>query len=86
MSDPIEIFYDWSPDAEPRRFGTLTVRGRGNEIFDFTFHGEALDDSQLRTQSLDPELGMFAGLNFPEPVVLSSKSSTTRCRIAGESR
>ncbi len=67
MEGVIEVYYDWSGGKPPRRLGTLRVRsGRTGELFDFTFDGGALADEALVKQTLDPDLGIFPGSQFPK--------------------
>ena len=67
MEGVIEVYEDWSADEPPKRLGTLRVRsGRTSELFDFTFDNDALTDRVLPKQSLDPDLGIFPGPQFPK--------------------
>ncbi|GAC1424439.1 MAG: HipA domain-containing protein [Candidatus Velthaea sp.] len=67
MESVIEVYQNWSPGEQPNRLGTLRVRpGRTNELFDFTFDSAALSDKTLAKQTLDPDLGMFSGAQFPK--------------------
>jgi serine/threonine-protein kinase HipA len=40
--------------------------GRTSELFDFTFDDDALSDKVLTKQTLDPDLGIFSGSQFPK--------------------
>ncbi|MDQ2680978.1 MAG: HipA domain-containing protein [Candidatus Eremiobacteraeota bacterium] len=63
----IEVYRDWNADQSPTPLGTLRVRqGRVGELFDFTFKDGALSDAALAKQKLDPDLGIFAGPQFPK--------------------
>lgn len=67
MEGVIEVYKDWTADELPQRLGILRVQsGRTGELFDFTFDDEALTDSVLSKQTLDPELGIFPGPQFPK--------------------
>jgi serine/threonine-protein kinase HipA len=67
MDRTILVYEDWAADALPRRLGTLRGRpGRTGELFDFTFDDAALADTTLRKHVLDPDIGMFAGPQFPK--------------------
>lgn len=62
----IEVYRDWSPGERPERLGVLRVRpGRASEVADFTFDESALSDPTLAKATLDPDLGTFAGVQFP---------------------
>lgn len=66
MEGLIHVYADWSEDAPANRLGTLGVRpGRTGELFDFTFDDAAIDDLTLAKQSLDPDMGLFPGPQFP---------------------
>jgi len=85
MNGPIEVYADRSEDEPAKRLGTLRVRfRRTSEPFDFTFDESAIRDTAILKQSLDPDLGLFAGRNFPETGARSSASSKIPARIAGE--
>jgi len=65
----IGVYADWSPDQEPMHLGLLDTRaGRTGEIFEFTFSKDALDDPHLARQQLDPDIGLFAGPQYPRNV------------------
>lgn len=65
MEGEIEVYRDWGD--VPNRLGTIRVSpGRTGEVVDFTFADAALADTLLRKQKLDPDLGMFAGPQFPK--------------------
>ncbi|HEY5022678.1 MAG TPA: HipA domain-containing protein [Gemmatimonadaceae bacterium] len=67
MEGVIEVYKDWSADELPKRLGTLRVHsGRTGELFDFTFDDDALTDRTLSKQTLDPDLGIFPGPQFPK--------------------
>jgi serine/threonine-protein kinase HipA len=67
MKGLIEVYQGWNADEHPQRLGTLRVLpGRVGDLFDFTFDDAALDDAILRKHSLDPDLGMFPGPQFPK--------------------
>ncbi|MEA2786339.1 MAG: serine/threonine-protein kinase HipA [Candidatus Eremiobacteraeota bacterium] len=67
MDRLIEVYADWTADALPRHLGTLRARpGRTSELFDFTFDDDALTDQTLSKNALDPDLGLFAGPQFPK--------------------
>jgi len=67
MEDAIEVYRDWSAGETPKHLGTVGVRpGRTGEIFDFTFDDDTLTDKILTQQILDPDLGVFAGPQFPK--------------------
>lgn len=67
MEGVIEVYRDWSVGELPKRLGTLRARaGRTNELFDFTFDTDALSDATLLKASLDPDLGLFPGAQFPK--------------------
>ncbi len=67
MEGVIEVYEDWNADELPKRLGTLRVRpGRTGELFDFAFDDDALTDKILPKQSLDPDLGIFPGPQFPK--------------------
>jgi serine/threonine-protein kinase HipA len=66
MEGVIEVYADWSASEPAKRLGTLRVRpGRTGELFDFTFDDRAINDPILAKQALDPDLGLFAGPQFP---------------------
>jgi serine/threonine-protein kinase HipA len=66
MNGLIHVYADWSEDDPAKRLGTLGVRsGRTAELFDFTFNDAVIDDATLAKQSLDPDLGLFSGPQFP---------------------
>ena len=66
MEGLIEVFSDWNVRQPPRRLGILRIRpGRTGEIFDFSFDDAALDDEALSKQTLDPDVRLFAGSQFP---------------------
>jgi serine/threonine-protein kinase HipA len=65
MDGSIDVFYDWSPGAQPRSLGTLRSRGgRGREIFEFSMSETALHDPALAKQMLDPRISLFPGPQF----------------------
>ncbi|MDQ6941005.1 MAG: HipA domain-containing protein [Candidatus Eremiobacteraeota bacterium] len=67
MEGVIEVYRDWSAGELPKRLGSLRVRpGRTGELFDFAFDDDALTDPTLSRQSLDPDLGVFPGSQFPK--------------------
>ncbi len=67
MERAIEVYRDWATGELPKRLGTLRARaGRTSELFDFTFDDEALSDTTLSKQALDPDLGLFSGPQFPK--------------------
>jgi serine/threonine-protein kinase HipA len=46
--------------------GLLDARaGRTGEVFEFAFSKDALDDSHLARQQLDPDISLFAGPQYP---------------------
>lgn len=62
----IGVYADWSPDQDPTSLGLLDARaGRTGEIFEFAFSKTALDDPRLARQQLDPDIGPFAGPQYP---------------------
>lgn len=64
----INVYADWIEGRSPERLGVLRGRpGRSGELFDFTFDDDALNDKALKSQTLDPDLGLFAGPQFPPP-------------------
>src|SRR5947209_17067836 len=66
MEGVIEVYQNWSAEEPPKRLGVLRVRaGRTGELFDFTFDDDALADTTLSQQALDPDLGIFRGPQFP---------------------
>jgi serine/threonine-protein kinase HipA len=66
MNGLIEVYADWSGEAAPRRLGTLRVRpGRKGELFDFTFDESAIAEPVLAKLTLDPDVGLFPGPQFP---------------------
>lgn len=67
MSDHrIAVYADWSPDRDPMHLGLLDARaGRTGEIFEFALSKTALDDPYLARQQLDPDIGLFAGPQYP---------------------
>lgn len=67
MKGEIEVYRDWSADELPQHLGTLRVRqGRIGDLFDFTFDDAAIRDESLAKQTLDPDLGIFPGPQFPK--------------------
>ncbi|HEX3468849.1 MAG TPA: HipA domain-containing protein [Candidatus Elarobacter sp.] len=67
MAVAIEVYKDWSSGEPPTLLGTLRPRSGGTgALFDFTFDEHALVDATLAKQSLDPDLGLFAGPQFPK--------------------
>ena len=67
MKSPIEVYSDWTDGEPPKRLGSLRVRpGRTGELFDFTFEAGALSDTTLAGHSLDPDIKLFAGPQFPK--------------------
>jgi serine/threonine-protein kinase HipA len=67
MERLIEVYEHWSAGEVPKRIGTLRVRpGRTGELFDFTFDDDALTGKTLSKHALDPDLGLFAGPQFPK--------------------
>ena len=67
MEGVIQVYEDWNADELPKRLGTVRVHpGRSGDLFEFTFDDDALTDKSLPKQSLDPDLGMFAGPQFPK--------------------
>ena len=66
MEGLIEVYADWNEREPAKRLGALRVRpGRTGELFDFTFDDGAINDSTLARLALDPDLGLFAGPQFP---------------------
>jgi serine/threonine-protein kinase HipA len=66
MRGSIEVYADWSEPEPAKRLGTLHVRpGRTGELFDFTFDDAAINDSRLANLTLDPDVRLFAGPQFP---------------------
>jgi serine/threonine-protein kinase HipA len=66
MNGLIEVYADWSTGQPAKRLGALRVRrGRTSELFDFTFDDGAINDATLAKQTLDPDLGLFPGPQFP---------------------
>ena len=66
MNGLIEVYADWSAGQPAKRLGTLRVRrGRTSELFEFTFDDGAITDAALAKQTLDPDLGLFPGPQFP---------------------
>jgi serine/threonine-protein kinase HipA len=62
----IEVYTDWSDREPAKRLGVLRSRqGRTAEIFDFTFDDGAITDAALTKQTLDPDLRLFPGPQFP---------------------
>lgn len=67
MEEMIAVYKDWSANEPPTRLGTLRARpGRTSEIYDFTLDNGALTDRTLLKQTLDPDVGIFAGPQFPK--------------------
>lgn len=67
MDRLIQVYAHWTADALPRHLGTLRARsGRTSELFDFTFDDNALTDRTFSKHVLDPDLGLFAGPQFPK--------------------
>jgi len=67
MEGLISVYRDWGSDEPPTQLGTLRVRpGRTGELFDFTLDDGALTDASLAKQSLDPDVELFAGPQFPK--------------------
>lgn len=65
MNGPIEVYSDWGD--MPTHLGILRVSaGRTEQIFDFAFDDDALADPILAKQTLDPDLGIFSGPQFPK--------------------
>jgi serine/threonine-protein kinase HipA len=62
----IGVYADWSPGSDPMPLGVLEPRaGRRRELFCFQFSARALGDPWLLKQQLDPDLGLFAGPQYP---------------------
>ena len=67
MTGAIEVFHDWNAGSAARPLGTLRVRPGGTgELFDFAFDEDALSDTTVSKLALDPDLGTFAGSQFPK--------------------
>ncbi len=63
----IEVYRDWSDGKQPEALGLVDVRpGRTGELFDFAFTDDSLTDPALADITLDPDLGLFAGRQFPK--------------------
>jgi serine/threonine-protein kinase HipA len=66
MEGTIEVYSDWSDREPAKRLGVLRARpSRTAEIFDFTFDDVAINDVALATQTLDPDLRLLPGPQFP---------------------
>ena len=62
----VRVYADWSPERDPMQLGLLDARaGRAGEIFEFAFSKAALEDPLLARQQLDPDIGLFAGPQYP---------------------
>lgn len=66
MEGLIEVYLDWNDHEPAKRLGTLRVRlGRTGEIFDFAFDDAVINEAALTRQTLDPDLRLFPGPQFP---------------------
>jgi serine/threonine-protein kinase HipA len=66
MNGLIEVYADWYNTEQTKHLGTLRARpGRTGELFDYTFDDAALNDPTLEGQTLDPDLRLFSGPQFP---------------------
>ncbi|BBS35619.1 type II toxin-antitoxin system HipA family toxin [Enterobacter sp. LM3] len=62
----IGVYADWDGLHGPRRIGSLhSRRTRARELFEFQYDPQALADPQLNFLQLDPEIGLFAGAQYP---------------------
>lgn len=63
----IAVYADWVGLDGPMRIGWLHGRQRGSsEIFEFEYEEPALADSVIGATSLDPQIGLFGGPQYPE--------------------
>lgn len=66
MAGTIFVYADWSGLPGPMLLGTLHARDIGrDEQFSFEYTSEALTHPALQATPLDPELGLFDGLQYP---------------------
>ena len=64
----IGVYADWEGLNGPKRIGFLhSRRTRARELFEFEYDVQALTDPQLNFLPLDPEIGLFAGAQYPTP-------------------
>lgn len=64
----IGVYADWEGLNGPKRIGFLhSRRTRARELFEFEYDVQALADPQLNILPLDPEIGLFAGAQYPTP-------------------
>lgn len=64
----IGVYADWEGLNGPKRIGFLhSRRTRARELFEFEYDVQALADPQLNFLPLDPEIGLFAGAQYPTP-------------------
>lgn len=64
----IAVYADWDGLPAARRIGEIHARrAAAREIFEWVFDAEALRDPSLTAVSLDPQLGWWAGRQFPRP-------------------
>lgn len=63
----IAVYANWVGLDGPMRIGWLHGRQRGSaEIFEFEYEEPALADSVIGATSLDPQIGLFGGPQYPE--------------------
>ncbi len=63
----IAVYADWVGLEGARRIGSLHGRQRSSsEIFEFEYEGSALADTVIGATSLDPQIGLFGGPQYPE--------------------
>lgn len=64
----IGVYADWEGLNGPKRIGFLhSRRTRARELFEFEYDVQALADPRLNFLQLDPEIGLFAGAQYPTP-------------------
>lgn len=62
----ISVYADWEGLPNPTCLGYLhTRRTRGNEVFEFEYDANALENPLLNTVSFDPRIGIYPGSQFP---------------------
>lgn len=63
----IAVYADWMGLEEAMRIGWLHSRQRGNsEIFEFEYEESVLADTVIGATSLDPQIALFGGPQYPE--------------------
>jgi serine/threonine-protein kinase HipA len=62
----IAVYADWDSLGGPLKLGTLRAHaGAGREVFEFEYEVAALANPQVLDLRLDPEVGPYAGRQFP---------------------